>query len=426
VNLTTAMKVRSARFIRFALGALAVALALSSTPAASQSPATQMSPIVTFDPDREGGRPPTARALTAVELKLARERADALYEAMKAAPSFRLPRERTTLATSWAIVGPQRAVEQDFTVYWSAPKDVRRRPDGSLWPVLGGAHRLLYFTTNQAPASHKLVDRATRGNFSRDAGSHGLGFDAFAMPRVLGELGGGTVYVDMIVFTRDGRSALEPAPLGPLLEAEVQRLRKIVAQQETGFAASLRELEASMTPQAIAARRAKREERWKTETRDPVALAKRLDAADRTDESDYGRQKERLSAPASRDPKSVWWGLRLALEAAQGRLAALDAAGQRVAACGRVDASFSPEYAVRYEPAAGASADCVPMVQVRPDLIDPKRPTSEVQLLTVWSRESLCGVPLTGGHPPQRGTCEDAVPLLREIGWDAVRRSIGW
>jgi hypothetical protein len=63
---------------------------------------------------------------------------------------------------------------------------------------------------------------------------------------------------------------------------------------------------------------------------------------------------------------------------------------------------------------------------VRPDLIDPKRPTSEVQLLTVWSRESLCGVPLTSGQPPQRGTCEDAVPLLREIDWDAVRRSIGW
>jgi hypothetical protein len=65
------------------------------------------------------------------------------------------------------------------------------------------------------------------------------------------------------------------------------------------------------------------------------------------------------------------------------------------AACGRVDTAFLAEHAVRYEPAATAPADCVPMVQ----------------LLTIWSRESLC---------------EDAVPLLREIDWGAVRRAIGW
>jgi hypothetical protein len=66
------------------------------------------------------------------------------------------------------------------------------------------------------------------------------------------------------------------------------------------------------------------------------------------------------------------------------------------------------------------------MVQVRRDLIDPKRPTSEVQPLTVWSRESLCGLPLASGQPPQRGLCEQAVPLLRDIDWAAVRRAIGW
>ena len=394
--------------------------------AAAQPLPPQMSPIVTFDPDSAGSRPPTQRALTAAERKLARERADALYDAIKVSPSFREPKDRVTLATSWATVSAQQVVEQAFTVYWSAPNDVRRRADSSLWPVLGGAHRLLYFTTNLAPSAGKLEDRATRGNFSRSAGAWGLGFDAFAMPRVLGHAGGGTVYADLIVFTRDGRSAWVPAPLGPLLEAEVQRLRKVVADQETGFANTLRELEASMSPTAIAARRTKREERWRTETRDPAALARRLDAAERSDESDYIRQKERLTAPATRDPKSAWWGPRLALDSAQTRLAALDAAGRGSPACGRVDAAFQPAYDVRYELAAGASPDCVPMVQVRADLVDPKRPTGEVQLLTVWSRESACGLPLATGQPAQRGLCEDAVPLLREIDWAAMRRALGW
>jgi hypothetical protein len=394
--------------------------------AAAQRLAPQMSPIVTFDPYGPNNNPPSARPLTAAETKLARERAAALFDAMKATPVFREPGERVSLLASWAIVGPQRAVEQSFTPYWSAVNDARRRADGALVPVLGGAHRVFSFTTNYPPAASKLEDRATRGNFSRSAGSHGLTFDAIAMPRVLGELGGGTVYADMVVFTRDGRSVLEPAPLGPLLEAEVIRVRQYIADLDAGFARSLRELEASMTPQAVAARRAKREERWKTETRDPAALAKRLDAAERTDEVDYARQKERMTEPATRDPKSVWWGPRLALEAAQSRLASLDAAGQRAAACGRVDTAFLAHHAVRFELLAGASADCVAMVQVRRDLIDPKQPSSEVQLLTVWFGEILSGLPLTSGQPPQRGTCEQAVPLMRELDWAAVRKAIGW
>jgi hypothetical protein len=205
------------------------------------------------------------------------------------------------------------------------------------------------------------------------------------MPRVLGELGGGTVFADTVVLTRDGRSVLEPAPLGPLLEAEVQRLRQFVADLDAGFARSPHELNASMTPQAVAARRARREERWKSETRDPVAL-----------------------------------------DAAQVRLASLDAAGQRTAACGGVDAEFLAHHAERFELLAGAPADCVPTVQVRRDLVDSRRATSEVQLLTVGFGEILCGLPVASGQTPQRGTCEQAVPLLRDLDWGAVRRAIGW
>jgi hypothetical protein len=404
--------------------ALGLAWACSAAPA--QGVSAQMSPVVTFDPDRVHGRPPTARALSAAELKLARERAEALYELLKASPSFSQPRERSTLATSWAVVTPQGALEQEFTVYWSAPRDVRQRADTALWPVLGGAHRMLYFSTNRVPDASKLEDRATRGNFSRSVAAHGVPRDTFAQPRVLGELGGGTVFADMIVFTRDARNLLEPTPLGPLLEAEVQRLGKLVAQMEAGVAASLRELEASMTPQAIATRRAKREALWQAETRDPAALARRLDAAERSDDADHARQKERLTAPATRDPKSTWWGPRLALAAAEATLAAASTAARDGPACGRIDNAFAVDNAVRFVSAAVAPRDCVPMVQVRADAVDARRLTGEVQLLTVWSRESLCGVPLAGGAPPQRGLCEDALPLLQEIDWAALRRALGW
>lgn len=401
-----------------------LAFALFSAATVAQDIAPQMSPIVTFDPARDM-RPPTERQLNPAELKLIRERADAFYEVVKPAPSFRQPSKVVTLVTSWATV-EFGAMSQEFTAYWSAPRDVRRRADSSLWPATGGAHYLLYFSTNRVPPASWLEDRATRANFGREIRVNGVPATAFAMPRVLSNLGGGTLYADMLVITRDGRSPLDPVPLGPLLEAEQQRLRKVVAEQEAMFARSLRELEASMTPPAIAARRAVREERWRKETRDPDALAKRLDAAERTDDSDYKRQKERFSVPASQDPKSVWWGPLLALQATEQRLAALDAAGRDAPACGRTDRAFSAGYDVRYEPATGAAPDCVPIVRIRPGLVDPRRPSSEVQLLTVWFAESICGVPLASGQPPQRGRCEYVVPLMREIDWSALRRVMGW
>ena len=99
---------------------------------------------------------------------------------------------------------------------------------------------------------------------------------------------------------------------------------------------------------------------------------------------------------------------------------------------GSLDTSFAPHAQMRYavvvegQPARG----CVPMAQVRKDLVDPGRPTSEVQLLTVWFRESQCGAkwneppPAT---PSGRGNlCDGAIPLLREMDWAAVRRAFDW
>ena len=99
---------------------------------------------------------------------------------------------------------------------------------------------------------------------------------------------------------------LEPATLGPVLVGEIARYQKIIADLNRGTKSSLEQLEASMTPEAKAERRAKRAERWKTQFRNPATLASELDAADRSDEADYQRQKERLTPPAVRDPKSVY------------------------------------------------------------------------------------------------------------------------
>jgi hypothetical protein len=137
-----------------------------------------------------------------------------VYRLVEATPAFRDPGERISLVTSRAAVWPPRTAVQTSDACRSAPSSVRRLATGPLWPVLGGVHNLLRFATNEAPARHELIDWETRGSFGRDAGRDGLGFDAFAMPRVLGGLGGGTVHADTLVLTRDGPSVLEPAPVG--------------------------------------------------------------------------------------------------------------------------------------------------------------------------------------------------------------------
>lgn len=284
---------------------------------------------------------------------------------------------------------------------------------------------LVYFEANTPPAASRLEDSATRGNFSRAVDHGGVTSDVFAQPRTFGDVGGGTFYNTILVLTRDGRSAIEPAPVGPLLEHETARYRKVIADLDRSMKTSLEQLEASMTPQVKADRRARRADRWKTQFRNPTVLASELDAADKSDEADYQTQKARLMPPATREPKSVYWGPRLALEAIEDRLASLDAADRRDGACGRVDPAFTAEHGVRFELATSGVAGCVPMVQVRKDLVDRKRP-GEVQLLTVWFPESRCGEQWVGKPSLQSNRCDVGLPLLRELDWGAFRTMLGW
>ncbi len=405
---------------------LAFGLALGFSPASAQStPGSQprMSPIVTWDPD-PGVRPPTQRQLTPAELKAARSRAERVYDLLKAAPIFSQPAKHATLATAWPTVW-DGAVREQLIVYWSAPQDVKQRPDGSLWPKTGGAHLLAWFEANKPPTPPMLEDPATRGNFTRGLVAEDPLQGMFAEPRTFGQIGGGTLYNSMLVFTKDGRSVLEPAPAGVLLEGEIERVKRLIAGMDRNAKSSLEQLEASMTPQAKAERRAKRADRWKTQFRNPTTLTGELDAADKSDESDYQRQKERFTAPAVRDPQSVSWGPRLALEALEKRLASLDAAGRQAGACGRMDPAFAVHNGVRFEPATSGGAGCVPMVRIRRGLVDLKRP-AEIQLFTVWIVERPCGELWVGKPSLQSDNCDQVVPLFRQLDWAALRTVLGW
>jgi hypothetical protein len=76
---------------------------------------------------------------------------------------------------------------------------------------------------------------------------------------------------------------------------------------------------------------------------------------------------------------------------------------------------------------AGTAPNCVPMVQVRSDLPDPRRPLEEVQSLVVFFGGSLCGELMAGSAPlSSAGRCGYGVPLLREMDWPLVRRTLGW
>jgi hypothetical protein len=289
---------------------------------------------------------------------------------------------------------------------------------------MGGDHTVVSFQTNRRPQAFHVEDRAV-ARFSRAIENDGPSYEVFSQPRTFAELGGGTLYNSLLVITRDGRSILEPAPLGPILAGEIARSQKLIADLDRGMRSSLEQLEASMTPQAKAERRAKRAERWKTQFRNPATLASELDAADKSDESDYQRQKERMTPPSVRDPKSVYWGPRLALEAIEQRLASLDDAGRRGGACGRMDPAFSPQNGERFEPAASGSTGCVPIVRIRRDLVDLKRP-NEVQLLAVFLPDEPCGEQWVGKSRLQSDRCDVAVPLMRELDWTAMRAVMGW
>jgi hypothetical protein len=400
-------------------------------PAAPITP--QLSPGVSWEPYGPLTRPVGLRRLNPAEVALAKQRYDGLYAAFTASEHFRTPRDRVHMVTSSAAIqapAPDNlarspVLQQSITAYWTVPRDVIRLPSGILTPKLGGAHELVYVELNRVPPADLLEDRRAHGDFSRgvDSGRHG-GF--FVMPRVMGTLGGGTVYADEIVLTRDGRSLLVPAPLGALLDLEIARLTEMVRLNERIEADRRAEAEAMMSPDKVAERRMRREQIWGRETRDPAQLAQRLDAAHASDIAEAERLRRDAELPATPDPRHRSWGPKLALEALQRQAAALDATARAQPACARKDPAFLGNASVRFD-AAGSAADCLPMVQVRDDVLDPTRPLTEVQVLTVSFVGSRCGEVIGGQRPlPSAGRCGYGVPLLREMDWAAARRALGW
>ncbi len=404
----------------------ASALALGAGAAGQPVPGPGLSPIVTWDPELVYGgvaRPATVRPMTPGELKLSRERAEVLFQALKAVPVFAQPARHATFMTSWAHLDRGPVLSQKFVVTWGHPRDTRQRADGAYFGVMGGALELLFIDTNRVPLADKLGSEG-RQDFDRRIEEAGVPVALYAAPQVHARVGGGTVYGQWFIATRDGSPALAPVPLGLLLELDIAQLKKRAADSERSFAGSLRELEASMTPEAAAARRARRQAAWARETQDPDAMTRRLDAAERTDQSDHERQKARLTPPPEPDPKSPHWDARLALQALEQKRAALDAAGRRAPACGALDPAFQPGLNVRWH-AVGpdAPADCQPMVRLRADLLAPGKP-EEVRVLTAWLRDVQCGK--AWDRPPQDHVCSRITTTLRDMDWAAVRRSFGW
>ena len=417
-----------ATHLRHLLASLALLIFGYAQAQAQVSPG--MSPIVTWDAEivyGGVGRTPTTRPLAAGEVATAKRRAGQFFDVLKAVPAFSQPTTTATYLTSWAVVNESRLVEQQFIAYASNPRDVRRRADGALWGVMGGVHQLLFMYTNRAPNAANMTEREHNAYTRQvDVGGPTKGF--FVQPRLVAELGGGQLYGSYLVITHDGRPALTPAPIGTLLETDIAFQRKTIADQERGWANSLRELEASMTPEAITARRAKREAHWQKETRDPAALAKRLDAAARTDEVDTQRQRERMSPPATQDPRSVYWGPRLALQALEQQLAKLDVPGRQAGACGWRDSAFHPGQDVRWAVVGtGAPANCLAMVQIRSDLLAGAGKPDEVRIFIAWMSEEHCGLAWEGETRPRTSLrCAHHLPLLRGIDWAALRKSWGW
>jgi hypothetical protein len=424
---------RGKRRTTVTLALMTVLTGVHTTVVNAQAVGAELSPGVSWEPHGPDTRAVGVRRLNAAEVRLARQRADAFYTAFKASPNFATPRDRAHLVVSYAAIeSPWQqprvstpVLEQTVTAYWTVPRDVTRKPDGVLTPKLGGAHELLTFDTNRVPRAEQLRDRATAGDFGRGDETDGRAV-YFAEPRLLGRVGGGVVFANMVVLTRDGSSPLEPAPIGALLDLEIERLQAAVAFAERASVERIEEAEASMSPARVSERRAKRAAAWQRETRDPAELAKRLDAAHRTDLADVERTRSDFAIPAQRDPRHRYWGPKLALDAANQLAAALGMRGRVLPACGRMEPGFSSSDGVRFL-VLGSAPDCVPMVQVRSDLLDSAQPLETVQLLIVHFRDSSCGEIIGGAQPlPSSGRCAYAVPLLRDMDWAMVRRALGW
>lgn len=119
-----------------------------------------LSPVVTWDPELVYGgvaRTPTSRPMTPAEARLSRERAERVFEALKAAPAFSRPERHATSLSSWAYLPTRTLLSQFFVVHWTVPRDARQRQDGAYFPMMGAAGESLTIDTNKPPRPGELA-----------------------------------------------------------------------------------------------------------------------------------------------------------------------------------------------------------------------------------------------------------------------------
>lgn len=192
----------------------------------------------------------------------------------------------------------------------------------------------------------------------------------FLEPQKDGELAGVPVYGDTLVIARPGVALWKPVSMGQALQALLPAYKSAADTATAGIEGTQKAYADFMSPAAADKRR---QEVAAQRDAGAEANAHKLEIMQRRWEEDARKAAETAANdPKHREPVDAY-------KNAQSRLASLDAAGQAAPACIIVGPGRSPDSDWRVVPLG--TPNCRALVTRNPELLDGKRPRSELQVL---------------------------------------------
>lgn len=380
---------------------------------------------VIWEPDPPAAYGASERPLTDSEITLVRRRAEQIASALRSTRSLRdVAAEQFGIVTTARLDAASTAIQQRITLYVSSKSPLWRHSDTDLSFVRWAADEVLSIELNWRADPAAFVETPALQPLVRQL-EPPAGETVFPVTDA-GSFGQAKLFANVIVMTPAGRPVVIPAPFGPVLDVELQRVQQRLAQMKRTRDDMQQRIDRLSDPRSVFERRRERELALARMPRfaqpHPRTLEERearLDEMHREDLRHIDTLRAFLNPDLDRDARS-------ALQAVETTLANLDATGRSRQACGRIDQTLDQDFRVRWS-ATGEIPECHPMWRMDPDLLTAARTAGQVKLAAVRLRAKSCVNSLARSLDASiSGTCAASIAILRELDWKAIDHALGW
>ena len=248
-----------------------------------------------------------------------------------------------------------------------------------------------------------------------------------ASPKVIASLAGGAAEIyevatgTVLIQTPENVALLTPVSTERAIRAQLADMAKYLGASANSSAQSAKEIEAFLKPEAVEARRKKREADYEdavkrgTHEKSLAQMRRLQESADATHVS---------KIRGTTQPNQEQQDYASATAVLQSQLSALDASGRAAPACAREEPKSV--FGAKWRYGKVGEPGCAPLVEINPLLFE-VRPSERAKPRWLTVRLNYCmarDFRKISDHHPEEVACRKRLDMLRETDWVALRRAL--